>query len=196
MSQALDFTCGPAALIRFLNWRGSSIANNLGNQIRIWRTANTVYMGQGPAGCDAAGLVKAAEEFGESANLLRTKPDFSFASTVRDHERRAVIRLAEREHLAFANGLGRVCVCKDMREALAIVGHRPMLLLCSMRAYSMSNVHHWIACRPRGKGSELYDPSTGQYEAALDQAFFKNITEKGIETALQAYSKYFIDIIY
>jgi hypothetical protein len=117
MSQILPFACGPAALIQFLNWRGSSIANNLGNHIRIWRTANTAYMGQGPAGCDAAGLLRAADEMGEDVTLVRTKPEFSFATTVRDPERKAIIRTVERDNLDYARARGRLLSCQDISRA-------------------------------------------------------------------------------
>ncbi|QDY98911.1 hypothetical protein FQ775_00150 [Nitratireductor mangrovi] len=195
MSQALPFLCGPAALITLLSWKGSIIANDLGNQIDLWRTANTVFMGQGPAGCDGAGLLRAADKHNQKLKLIRTKSDFSFARTVRSEVQKTVIRQVENDNLAFADALGRLITINEMKSAKQFLPDTPALLLCSMRAYSMSNEYHWITFKP-GADMAIYDPLSGQYETKIDLRFFESFLHNGLHSTLSAYEKYIVDIIF
>ncbi|MBX3575744.1 MAG: peptidase C39 family protein [Rhizobiaceae bacterium] len=196
MAQKLPFLCGPAALIRFLNWRGSSISNSLRNQIDIWRTANTIFMGQGAAGCDGAGLVRAADRLGETLTIVRTQPRFSFAGTVRDPLKKKVIAGVEHDNIAFARGRGLLGRFTGWDETMEELKARPLLVLCSMRAYSRSNEFHWIACRPARRGAELHDPLAGQYETGLDERFAASFRAEGMVPALSRVRRHVYDIIF
>jgi hypothetical protein len=196
MSQALPFVCGPASLIQALNWRGSSISNDLGNQIRIWRTANTVFMGKGLPGCDSTGLARAAEQHGVFMRVIRLHKDFSFTKTVASRTAKAVIRLVEDENLRHLRSAGRFLLADTAAEAARQLSDaRPMLILCNMRAYSHSNEYHWLCVRRSDRGVEIYDPFAGQYEIAIERRFFDDLRSMPLEDFLGRHWRHLIDFV-
>jgi hypothetical protein len=196
MSQALPFVCGPASLIQALNWRGSSISNDLGNQIRIWRAANTIFMGQGAAGCDSTGLARAAEQYGAFMSVVRLHKDFSFSRTVASPVAKEVVRLVENENRDYLRSAGRFHHAATASEAIEkIDASQPMLILCSMRAFSHSNEYHWLCARRHRSGTEIYDPFATQYEIALDRRFFEDLRSMPLEDFLSRHWRHVIDLV-
>lgn len=196
MSQHLPFSCGPACLIKALAWQGFDLTNDLETQIEIWRTANTVFMGAGPAGCDSIGLVKAAENYGSFMQVIRLQPEFTFASTVRDDAAKNVVLQIERTNAHYLSDAGRLHIAGnlgDLEERL--FKERPIIVLCSMRGFSNSNEYHWIAKSNVRADSEIYDPYEGQYGINIKSRFFDEFKALDIAEFAKLNANFVIDVI-
>jgi hypothetical protein len=195
MSQLLPFSCGPACLIKALIWQGLDITNDLETQIKIWRTANTVFMGAGPAGCDSIGLAKAAENYGSFMQVIRLQPKFTFAHTVRDKAAKDVILNVESANMRYLSDRARLHAAGVDEIGGHITNERPIILLCSMRGFSSSNEYHWIAKRGPQGGSEIYDPYNGQYGITIKQRFFDEFLRLDIAEFAKLNARFVIDIL-
>lgn len=166
--QFLPFTCGPAALIQLLQAEGIEISNSLAEQISIWRTANTIFSGDGPPGCSAEGLALAASERGVPLDVFLSHDGFDLTDTVRAQKKKSLIRLAitEQRRLLRQRGVAirRFDVSnRRFKSKLARANHFIVLV----RQSYVSNLldYHWIYARRRNDDEVLvYDPYLTKYK--------------------------------
>lgn len=69
-TQTTGFTCGPAALMSAMNAASDEYVPKLEDEIKIWREANTVFMGSGHPGCCPVGLALSAHNRGFDTAVL------------------------------------------------------------------------------------------------------------------------------
>lgn len=74
-TQNTDFTCGPTVLRAAMDRLLPDRVATPGEDMEIWRDANSTYMGEGEPGCTHFGLAVAALRRGFTASLCTNRPD-------------------------------------------------------------------------------------------------------------------------
>jgi hypothetical protein len=81
--QTTEFTCGPATLMMAMAALDPGYSPNRLDELRIWREANMVFMGEGHAGCSQYGLACAALARGYAVEIYEVNARRLFLSSVR-----------------------------------------------------------------------------------------------------------------
>ena len=146
--QTLDFTCGPASLIMAMKALNPETEMSRRQEIRIWREATTVFMTSGHGGCGPYGLALAAYHRGFDVEIHVVDDDEAmFISSVRNEEKKEVIRLVQADFLDEIATLpiplehNRLSVT-DLRSAFES-GAIPLVLISSYRIYK-EKFPHWV----------------------------------------------------
>lgn len=103
--QTLDFTCGPAAVMMAMKALDDSVELNRQTEIRIWRESTTVFMTSGHGGCGAHGLALSAYHRGFDVDIYVKDETPMFVDSVRNEEKKEVIRLVQDEFIQEVAGL-------------------------------------------------------------------------------------------
>lgn len=145
--QSLAFTCGPACLQMAIAALAPAHRMTLGEEIEIWREANTIHMQDGPAGCSPFGLALAARRRGYSVRVFANEGEDFFTSSVRSARKRNLVRLAQQlfleemdaRHIPLERHIPKVDEIAEARAAGAI----PIVLI-STYALDRKKVPHWV----------------------------------------------------
>ncbi|MBI5040316.1 MAG: peptidase C39 family protein, partial [Gammaproteobacteria bacterium] len=103
--QTLEFTCGPAAIMMAMKALDDSVELNRQAEIRIWRESTTVFMTSGHGGCGAHGLALSAYHRGFDVDIYVKDETPMFVNSVRNEEKKEVIRLVQDEFIQEVAGL-------------------------------------------------------------------------------------------
>ena len=147
--QTTDFTCGPSSCLMAMRSLEGRRAMSRGEELAIWREANTIFMGPagGHGGCGALGLALALRRRGFAPEVHVNHRDVLLGRRGRSADRREVMRLLQDRDLAEAKALG-IPVKYDRRGAddlaAAIADGAVPIVLCSTRYIHGDNVPHWI----------------------------------------------------
>lgn len=145
--QTLEFTCGPAALMMAMHGLDPAMPLDRRLELRLWRESTMIFMTSGHGGCGPHGLALAAWRRGFEVELFVSDDRPPFLESVRDPEKREVIRLVHHDFL------------EDIRETGVTVHNRPLdvaeltakfaagamviVLISHYRIYG-DKVPHWI----------------------------------------------------
>ncbi|WP_265515594.1 GNAT family N-acetyltransferase/peptidase C39 family protein [Nitratireductor luteus] len=145
--QTADFTCGPACLMMAKARFDPAFKPSPILEVRLWRQATTVFMMSGPGGCEPFGLAVAAVDIGLAAQIMVSHKGPLFLDSVRDEEKRRVMRLAQLDFRNRARALAipvsdRAFTLDDIRDAL----QRGALVAVLISGYLMfgKKVPHWV----------------------------------------------------
>ena len=145
--QTVDFSCGPCCLMMAKAFYEPEFRPDPVMEIRMWREATTVFMMSGPGGCEPFGLAVTAFEHGLSARVIVSFHGALFLQSVRSHEKRRVMELAQVDFRSRADVYGiavdyRSFTLDDLRAALA--GGNLVLVLISGFLMFGKKVPHWV----------------------------------------------------
>lgn len=104
--QTTEFTCGPACLLMALAWGDRAFTPSPAIEFRLWREATTIFMSNGPGGCEPFGLAVALKRHGLSPEIFVSRPGPYFLDTVRSAQKRRVMRIAQEDFVEEAKALG------------------------------------------------------------------------------------------
>jgi ribosomal-protein-alanine acetyltransferase len=104
--QTLEFTCGPACLLMALAWADPSFRPDRAAEVRLWREATTIFMTSGLGGCEPYGLAVTLAKRGLHPSLHLSQQGPFFLDTVRNDEKREVMRLTQEEFRREAEHCG------------------------------------------------------------------------------------------
>lgn len=147
-AQTLPFTCGPAALIMAMRTQDPDYFADRRDEIDIWRESTTVYMTAGHGGCSADGLALAADARGFGVEILiNTTGDDIFTSSVRNEEKKEVVRLVQQDFRRRVEEAGipvrtGTAQSADLRTALD-EGKSPLVLISHYRL-TLERAPHWV----------------------------------------------------
>lgn len=91
--QTTEFTCGPATLMMAMAALDPAYAPNRLDELKIWREANLIFMGDGHAGCGPHGLACAAIKRGYDAEIYEHEAEHLFQPWTNSGEEARVQRL-------------------------------------------------------------------------------------------------------
>ncbi len=145
--QTLDFTCGPAALMMAMKTLDPSLALDRKLELRIWRESTTVFMTSGHGGCGPYGLALSAWRRGFGVEVFVNDPGALFITSVRDPEKREVMRLVQEDLLEELKTLPihleyRALGVDELTEKFDR-GGIPVVLISSYRIYG-EKFPHWV----------------------------------------------------
>ncbi len=160
--QTLDFTCGPAALMMAMKGLRPALALDRVMETRIWRESTTIFMTSGPGGCGPLGLALAAKRRGFEVSVHVSDPIGIFTDSVRNADKRDVIRLVQEDFLDTLTTLGaplsREWPGVETIAAEMATGAVPVVLISS---YSLmgDKAPHWVTVSDiAGAFIYLHDP--------------------------------------
>lgn len=146
--QTLEFTCGPAALLMAMHALDPTLEPDRRLELRIWREATTVYMTSGHGGCSAYGLALSTHHRGFRVEVWTSGPaDEMFVDSVRSEQKKAVIRLVNRDFLdemaACGIALHQARLPLDAMQRAFEQGAIPVVLISAWRIYRQRQLH-WV----------------------------------------------------
>ena len=98
--QTLEFTCGPASIMMAMKSLDPNIELSRHMELRIWREATSIFMTSGHGGCSPFGLALSACHRGLRAEVYTPADAIMFIDSVRNEEKREVIRVVQEDFLA------------------------------------------------------------------------------------------------
>ena len=145
--QTLDFTCGPAALMMAMHALDPGIPLERRLELRLWRESTTIFMTSGHGGCGPHGLALAAWRRGFRVELFVNDDRPPFLDTVRDPEKKEVLRLVHQE---FVGEIGasdidlkhRTLGVQELTARVA-AGAMVLVMISQYRIYG-DKEPHWI----------------------------------------------------
>ncbi len=146
-AQTLEFTCGAAVLIMAMRHFRPEIEPERLLEIELWRESTLVFMTEGIGGTGPFGLALSAVNRGFSARVLLSKNQTPFFSSVRNPDKRKVIKLVHEDlqEKAIAAGVG--CQYYDFPfEDIAVEmyrGHVPIVLISTYHLHG-DRAPHWV----------------------------------------------------
>lgn len=161
-AQTLEFTCGPACLMMAMSAMKPGLVLDRKLELRLWREANTVFMNSGHGGCGPLGLALAAwyRDFG--AEVFLSERGTFLVDSVRNHEKKEVMRLVHEDMLEEALECGIPIHHRplglDELEAQFQNGSIPLVLISSYPIYR-ERFPHWVVVTGfAGNYIYLHDP--------------------------------------
>jgi ribosomal protein S18 acetylase RimI-like enzyme len=145
--QTTEFTCGPACLMMALSARKPGFVMNPTVEVSLWRQSTTVFMTRGLGGCEPFGMAVALAGEGLAPEVFVTEEGPLMLQTVRDAEKRKVMKLAQDEFQRQAQQLGIPVHLRrmDVAELAARLGRGALaLVLVSGNRMFGKRVPHWI----------------------------------------------------
>jgi ribosomal protein S18 acetylase RimI-like enzyme len=145
--QTLDFTCGSACLMMAMKALDKRLRLDRRLELRLWRESTTIFMTSGHGGCGPHGLALAAWRRGFAVDLFVNDEGPPFLDTVRDPDKKAVIRLV---HDDFLDEIARSDIkvhlhplpVEELSARLA-AGAVALVLISQYRIYG-DKEPHWI----------------------------------------------------
>jgi len=146
-AQTLNFTCGPACLIMAMKTLKPDLEVDRQMELQLWREATTIFMTSGHGGCGALGLTLAALRRGFGVEVAVSDETEMFVSSVRNEDKKDVIRLVEDGFLQELATLGVAVLDKPLTPedlcAHLHAGHIPVVLISSWRLTG-DKEPHWV----------------------------------------------------
>ena len=155
--QTTPFTCGPAAGLMALRLAGVPTTTCWIDELRIWREANSIFMGKGQAGCEPDGLAAALARRGACVRLWERETTGLFDAWTRSPDARLILgelREADRAEAAKA-GVERLDApfSRQILDKHLSEGWVPVVLARDGRTL------HWVTVRKIEDGRvEVLDP--------------------------------------
>lgn len=145
--QSLEFTCGPAALMMAMHALNPTLELNRKLELRIWRESTTIFMTSGHGGCGPYGLALSAHRRGYAVEVYVNDLGPLFIDSVRNLQKKDVIRLVQEDFLTEMAGLAMKVVNGSLDVASIKAkfeeGAIPIVLISSYRIYREKSPH-WV----------------------------------------------------
>ncbi|HKK20300.1 MAG TPA: peptidase C39 family protein, partial [candidate division Zixibacteria bacterium] len=145
--QTLEFTCGSACLMMVFKYFTPDLTLNRLLELTLWREATLVFMTSGMGGCGPFGLALATQTRGYPVKVLLSREQSPFFSSVRNEDKRQVIRIIhdDLQERALAAGV-RVkyqdVTFKDIAREMK-KGRIPIVLISTYRLHG-DRAPHWV----------------------------------------------------
>jgi ribosomal-protein-alanine acetyltransferase len=145
--QTLEFTCGPSALLMAMKALDPSVELDRTLELRLWRESTTIFMTSGHGGCGPYGMALSAYRMGFDVEIYVSEPGVMFIDSVRDEEKKEVMRLVQADFLSELKQLP-VAVHQGTLNVEAMKqkfdeGGIPIVLISSYRIYHEKSPH-WL----------------------------------------------------
>jgi ribosomal protein S18 acetylase RimI-like enzyme len=161
--QSTEFTCGPACMMMALAWADPSFRPTPALEFKLWREATTIFMASGPGGCEPYGVAVTLKRHGLEPEIHVSHAGPYFLDTVRQDDKRRVMRLAQEEFRRDAQALKIPIHLAPLAEsALMETFGKGGVAIVLVSGYRMvrRNVPHWVftfGCN--GRHVLVHDPA-------------------------------------
>jgi hypothetical protein len=116
-------------------------------EFRLWREATTIFMSNGPGGCEPFGMAVALKRHGLSSEIFVSRPGPYFLDTVRSAEKQRVMRIAQEDFAKEAKALGLPVHLTDADESVvmpALDAGAAAIVLVSDNHMTPKEQPHWV----------------------------------------------------
>lgn len=175
-SQTTDFTCGPACALMALKCFDAGVPVAPLLELDLWREATTIFLASGHGGCGPFGLANALARRGLGVEV-RLAPDAPlFLASVRDPEKRKVLKLVQEGYREEARHLGVLRSGQPLDAAgLGEAVRSGALAIVLISGYRMfgQKVPHWVLVQGADdRHLIIHDPwlEHERHESAADAA--------------------------
>jgi len=184
--QTLDFTCGPASLMMAFKHFLPDLKFNRALELSLWKEATLVFMTSGMGGCDPFGLALSSRRRGFLTRVILSKEQSPFFSSVRDPEKRKVIRVVHEDLKEKNQALGVPVSYFDFpfnEIAAAMYRGRVPVVLISTYRLTGERAPHWVVITGfNGKYVYFNDPDLGSYDNDPSKA-------KNVKISIEEFSR-------
>lgn len=146
-AQTLEFTCGPACLMMAMKALKPEIKLSRKLELRLWREATSIFMTSGHGGCSPFGLALSVYQRGLTPELYVPCAPEMFVDSVRNEEKREVIRIVQGDFLQQIRQLKLPLheqhLTLDALEKRFQQGAIPVLLISAYRLTGDKSPH-WV----------------------------------------------------
>lgn len=147
IQQTTPFTCGPAALMMAMRALSKTYQPTQFEELQIWREATTIFMTSGHGGCHPIGLALAARRRGFQAEVWLNQNSVLFADSVRDENKKRVVRLAHEDFVERARQEKIKVNYREFTDRLLTKSFRsgqiPIILISTYRLDGCK-APHWV----------------------------------------------------
>jgi ribosomal protein S18 acetylase RimI-like enzyme len=161
--QTTEFTCGPACMMMALAWADPNFRPTPALELKLWREATTIFTTSGPGGCDPCGVAVTLRHHGLAPEIHVSQRGPYFLDTVRDEDKRRVMRLAQDGFRHETEALKiPIHVAPLTESALMETFERGGVAIVLVSGYRMvrRNVPHWVFAFGRdGRHVLVHDPA-------------------------------------
>jgi len=145
--QTLEFTCGPASLMMAMKSLNPELKLSRHLELRIWREATSIFMTSGHGGCSPFGLALSAFHRGLHVEIFTPCDTVMFIDSVRNEEKREVIRIVQEDFLQEIHRLGLPLherhLSQDDMEQQFRNGAIPVVMISAYRLTGDKSPH-WV----------------------------------------------------
>ena len=175
-SQTLEFTCGPASLMMAMKALKPKLKLTRQLELRLWREATTIFMTSGHGGCTPYGLALSAFHRGLHAELFTPSDTVMFIDSVRNEEKREVIRIVQEDFLQEIHRRGlplqeRHLSLSEMEQRFH-AGAIPVVLISAYRLTGDKSPHWVVVCGFDAKFIYIHEPYVDTDEGESDTTCF------------------------
>ena len=146
-AQTLEFTCGPACLIMALRYFDAIKHGHRELEFNLWKEATLIFMAAGIGGTGPYGLALAAIKRGLSARVLSSTDKTPFLRSVRDEQKRDVIKLLHADMKETALKAGARSASYDYNfDDIRCAMYRGMVPITLISTYRLTGdrIAHWV----------------------------------------------------
>nr|MBN2277030.1 GNAT family N-acetyltransferase/peptidase C39 family protein [candidate division Zixibacteria bacterium] len=173
-AQTEEFSCGPACLMMAFKYFKPEPGLGRLHEMILWKEATLIYMTSGFGGTGPFGLALAAKRRGFPVKVIMSREQTPFFSSVRNPEKRKVIRLIHKDFRAKAETYGVMVdyhnfsfdeIVEEMKK-----GWLPIVLISTYHLHG-DRAPHWVVIT--GYDAEnvyFHDPYEKFYEDEKDLA--------------------------
>lgn len=163
--QTTDFSCGPAALMMAMRYFHAQSPLTRGTELMLWKEATLVYTLSGHGGSGPFGLAVAAARRGFKVHVRLSHRRTPFINSVRDEDKKEVIRTVHRELQREAESLGvRTTygnftfrhIAAELRD-----GAVPIVLVSTWRRHGVRSPHWVVVTGFDRRNVVFHDPYAG-----------------------------------
>jgi len=145
--QTTDFTCGPAALMMAMKTLNPDYEMDRHEELQIWREATTIFMTSGHGGCSPHGLALSAWNRAFKVNLYISQDGPPFLDSVRDSDKKDVIRLVHDDFLTRIKKTRIKLHVKDISPdelQKFLRSGKAIIALISTWRFNRNKAPHWV----------------------------------------------------
>jgi len=175
--QTMNFTCGPASLMMAFKYFLPELKFSRALELTLWKEATLVFMTSGMGGCDPFGLALSSRRRGFLTRVILSKEQSPFFSSVRDPEKRKVIRVVHEDLKEKVQDLSVPVSYFDFPfEEIAAAMYRGRIPIVLISTYRLTGERapHWVVITGfDGKNVYFNDPDLESYDG--NPSYAKNV---------------------
>jgi ribosomal protein S18 acetylase RimI-like enzyme/predicted double-glycine peptidase len=166
-AQTLEFTCGPACLMMAMKYHDPRMTLDRSLELILWKEATLIFMTSGLGGCGPFGLAVAAQRRGFQTRVILADQQTAFLASVRNQEKKDVIRLVDAQLREEAQALGVTqeyfnFTFEDIARALR-QNTIPIVLISTYRLHRVKAPHWVVVTGFDRRNVYFHDPYEGFY---------------------------------
>lgn len=175
-AQTLEFTCGPSCLMMAMKALRPEMVLDRALEMRLWRESTTIFMTSGHGGCGPFGLALSGWRRGFDVEVFVSDNEALFADSVRDDEKKEVIRLVQADFRDEVRKAGikvsHAAVSLGMLRRRFEMGYIPVVLVSAYRLTGYKAPHWMVITGFDDRFVYVHEPYVDEEEGETETVCF------------------------